>query len=173
MAQYCESASCNKVPSSSTWVGFIEMQDLLHGFTDPNVIDIKMGTRTFLESEVTNLTARSDLYQKVRLASLHVIAIKSTCTSNCADANKWCNQMTYASKVCANRSDSCVNFAQMVKVDPSAPTKEENELQAVTKLRYMTFREQQSSSCSLGYRIEALKACLSCCNSRLLFVKDS
>ena len=62
------------------------MQDLLHGFTDPNVIDIKMGTRTFLESEVTNLTARSDLYQKVRLASLHVIAIKST--SNCADANK-------------------------------------------------------------------------------------
>ncbi|XP_046442456.1 inositol-trisphosphate 3-kinase homolog isoform X5 [Daphnia pulex] len=88
---------------------FIEMQDLLHGFTDPNVIDIKMGTRTFLESEVTNTTARSDLYQK------------------------------------------------MVKVDPSAPTKEENELQAVTKLRYMTFREQQSSSCSLGFRIEAIK----------------
>lgn len=45
--------------------GFIEMQDLLHGFTDPNVIDIKMGTRTFLESEVTNTTGRSDLYQKV------------------------------------------------------------------------------------------------------------
>lgn len=41
------------------------MQDLLHGFTDPNVIDIKMGTRTFLESEVTNTTARQDLYQKV------------------------------------------------------------------------------------------------------------
>ncbi|KAI9561627.1 hypothetical protein GHT06_012587 [Daphnia sinensis] len=88
---------------------FIEMQDLLHGFTDPNVIDIKMGTRTFLESEVTNTTARSDLYQK------------------------------------------------MVKVDPTAPTREENELQAVTKLRYMTFREQQSSSCSLGFRIEAIK----------------
>nr|CAH0098023.1 unnamed protein product [Daphnia galeata] len=91
---------------------FIEMQDLLHGFTDPNVIDIKMGTRTFLESEVTNTTARSDLYQK------------------------------------------------MVKVDPNAPTKEENDLQAVTKLRYMTFREQQSSSCSLGFRIEAIKASL-------------
>ncbi|XP_057377176.1 inositol-trisphosphate 3-kinase homolog isoform X2 [Daphnia carinata] len=88
---------------------FIEMQDLLHGFTDPNVIDIKMGTRTFLESEVTNTAARSDLYQK------------------------------------------------MVKVDPTAPTREENELQAVTKLRYMTFREQQSSSCSLGFRIEAIK----------------
>ena len=42
------------------------MEDLLHGFTDPNVMDIKMGTRTFLESEVTNTTARSDLYQKVQ-----------------------------------------------------------------------------------------------------------
>lgn len=45
----------------------------------------------------------------------------------------------------------------MVKVDPTGPTREENELQAVTKLRYMTFREQQSSSCSLGFRIEAIK----------------
>ena len=44
---------------------FIEMQDLLHGFTDPHVMDIKMSTRTFLESEVTNTMARSDLYQKV------------------------------------------------------------------------------------------------------------
>ena len=46
--------------------GFIEMQDLLYGFTDPNVMDIKMGTRTFLESEVTNNTARPDLYEKVK-----------------------------------------------------------------------------------------------------------
>lgn len=45
----------------------------------------------------------------------------------------------------------------MVKVDPSAPTNEENQMQAVTKLRYMMFREQQSSSCSLGFRIEAIK----------------
>jgi len=45
----------------------------------------------------------------------------------------------------------------MVKVEPSAPTKEENELKAVTKLRYMMFREQQSSTCSLGFRIEAIK----------------
>jgi len=107
-------SACDIVPKYYRQVSyqgesFIEMQDLLHGFTDPNVMDIKMGTRTFLESEVTNLTARSDLYDK------------------------------------------------MVKVEPSAPTKEENELKAVTKLRYMMFREQQSSTCSLGFRIEAIK----------------
>lgn len=45
---------------------FIELQDLLCGFRDPNVMDIKMGTRTFLESEVKNTSARQDLYLKVR-----------------------------------------------------------------------------------------------------------
>ncbi|VVC33869.1 Hypothetical protein CINCED_3A022321 [Cinara cedri] len=88
---------------------FIELQDLLYGFRDPNVMDIKMGTRTFLESEVKNTSARQDLYLK------------------------------------------------MIAVDPEAPTPEERELQAVTKLRYMQFREEQSSTCSHGFRIEAMK----------------
>lgn len=93
------------------WNGeyYIEMEDLLHNFKDPSVMDIKMGTRTFSESEVTNQKGRADLYHK------------------------------------------------MVKVDPSAPTAEEHANQAVTKMRYMTFREQQSSSSTLGFRIEALK----------------
>ncbi|XP_012272374.1 inositol-trisphosphate 3-kinase homolog [Orussus abietinus] len=88
---------------------FIELQDLLFGFSDPHVMDIKMGTRTFLESEVSKTTARPDLYQK------------------------------------------------MVAVDPNAPTAQEREQKAVTKLRYMQFREQQSSTCSQGFRIEAMK----------------
>ncbi|KAK4876160.1 hypothetical protein RN001_012582 [Aquatica leii] len=88
---------------------FIELQDLLHGFQDPQVIDVKMGTRTFLESEVEKTSARNDLYQK------------------------------------------------MVAIDPSAPTTEEHEAKAVTKLRYMQFRELQSSSCNYGFRIEAMK----------------
>lgn len=88
---------------------FLELQDLLHGFKDPTVIDIKMGRRTFLESEVTNTALRTDLYNK------------------------------------------------MVSVDPNAPSEEEHQLGAVTKLRYMLFREQMSSSQSKGFRIEALK----------------
>lgn len=88
---------------------FIEMQDLLYDFHNPCVMDIKMGTRTFLESEVSNTKARTDLYEK------------------------------------------------MIKVDASAPTGEEHQNRAVTKLRYMDFRDNMSSSRSLGFRIEALK----------------
>lgn len=88
---------------------FIELQDLLHGFRDPHVMDIKMGTRTFLEDEVSNARARSDLYEK------------------------------------------------MVRLDPNAPTEAEHAARAVTKLRYMQFREQRSSSAEQGFRIEAVK----------------
>ncbi|KAI5637940.1 inositol polyphosphate kinase domain-containing protein [Phthorimaea operculella] len=88
---------------------FIELQDLLHGFRDPHVMDIKMGTRTFLEDEVSNARARTDLYEK------------------------------------------------MVRLDPNAPTEAEHAARAVTKLRYMQFREQRSSSAEQGFRIEAVK----------------
>lgn len=88
---------------------FIELQDLLHGFRDPHVMDVKMGTRTFLEDEVSNARARPDLYEK------------------------------------------------MVRLDPKAPTEAEHSARAVTKLRYMQFREQRSSSAEQGFRIEAVK----------------
>lgn len=88
---------------------FIELQDLLHGFHDPNVMDIKIGFRTFSENEVSNTTLREDLYKK------------------------------------------------MIAIDPSAPTAEEHQQKAITKLRYMLFRENMSSSHEKGFRIEALK----------------
>lgn len=88
---------------------FIELQDLLHGFRNPHVMDIKMGTRTFLENEVSNAHARKDLYEK------------------------------------------------MVGLDPTAPTEAEHVARAVTKLRYMQFREHSSSSAQQGFRIEAVK----------------
>lgn len=72
-------------------------------------MDIKMGRRTFLESEVKNTNLRNDLYKK------------------------------------------------MFAVAPNEPTEEEHAQKAVTKLRYMLFRERMSSSSSKGFRIEALR----------------
>lgn len=103
---------------------YLELQDLLHGFKDPNVMDVKMGCRTFLESEVNNHTLRADLYKK------------------------------------------------MVAVDPTAPTAEEHGQKAVTKLRYMLFREQMSSSHTKGFRIEALKMRNTAPITELKTVKD-
>jgi len=43
----------------------IRMQDLTAGMRAPCVMDIKMGTRTFLESEVSNQKPRHDLVEKM------------------------------------------------------------------------------------------------------------
>ncbi|CAG9537000.1 unnamed protein product [Cercopithifilaria johnstoni] len=88
---------------------FIEIEDLTALFDDPMIMDIKMGTRTFLEAEVNNKIVRNDLYEK------------------------------------------------MVSLDPYEPTEEEHVAKAITKMRYMQFREKESSTGTLGYRIEAAK----------------
>ncbi|KAM3721550.1 Inositol-trisphosphate 3-kinase [Dirofilaria immitis] len=88
---------------------FIEIEDLTSLFDDPAIMDIKMGTRTFSESEVNSTIVRNDLYEK------------------------------------------------MVSLDPYEPTEEEHFAKAITKARYMQFRENKSSSATLGYRIEGAK----------------
>ncbi|EFO16213.2 inositol polyphosphate kinase [Loa loa] len=88
---------------------FIEIEDLTALFDEPAIMDIKMGIRTFLESEVNNKTVRNDLYEK------------------------------------------------MMSLDPYEPTEEEHAAKAITKMRYMQFREKESSTTTLGCRIEAAK----------------
>uniref|UniRef100_T1JR28 Kinase n=1 Tax=Tetranychus urticae TaxID=32264 RepID=T1JR28_TETUR len=44
---------------------FIAIDNLLYGFDNPSIMDIKMGSRTFLEDEVSNDELRADLYEKM------------------------------------------------------------------------------------------------------------
>jgi len=44
---------------------FIRIDNLLHRFSKPKVMDIKLGTRTFLESECKKSTLRPDLFKRL------------------------------------------------------------------------------------------------------------
>ncbi|XP_013794221.2 inositol-trisphosphate 3-kinase A-like isoform X2 [Limulus polyphemus] len=48
-------------------------------------------------------------------------------------------------------------YEKMVQIDPSEPTEEERSLKAITKPRYMVWRESISSTATLGFRVEGIK----------------
>jgi len=87
---------------------YMELCCCLSDFRNPSIMDIKMGVRTFVESEASLKKQRSDLYER------------------------------------------------MVTEDPTSTTEEENRKKSVTKFRYLDWRDERSSSRSLGFRVEGL-----------------
>ncbi|XP_028856334.1 inositol-trisphosphate 3-kinase A [Denticeps clupeoides] len=100
---------------------FLQMTDLLGTFEGPNVMDCKMGVRTYLEGELVRACERPKLRQDL--------------------------------------------YEKMVEVDREAPTPEEHKQKAVTKPRYMQWRETLSSTHTLGFRIEGVKKADGTCHT--------
>jgi len=64
-------------------------------------------------------------------------------------------QRTFQEDEVSNQKTRMDLLKKMMDVDPNEPTDEEKE-KGITKLRYMRFREKQSSSRVFGFRIEAV-----------------
>jgi len=55
-----------EIPEGETMCRYIRMENLLRGFCQPKVMDVKVGCRTFLESECSNPKPRPDLYKRMK-----------------------------------------------------------------------------------------------------------
>jgi len=99
---------CEDIDENGNLTKFIRIQNLLRDFQKPKVMDVKLGNRTFLESESDNPKLRPDLFERVD------------------------------------------------KLYPSELTSEEYETRAITKHRFMTLRDANSTIGNLSYRIDGM-----------------
>ncbi|KAG8511817.1 Inositol-trisphosphate 3-kinase B [Galemys pyrenaicus] len=120
-----------------------QMDDLLADFDSPCVMDCKMGIRQRQSVVLGGQWAAGAHMGQPALGS-SILARRTYLEE----------ELTKARKKPSLRKDM---YQKMIEVDPDAPTEEEKAQRAVTKPRYMQWRETISSTATLGFRIEGIK----------------
>ena len=114
----------------------LRLQDVTRGLRAPCVMDIKLGTRTFAESEVADTRCRKDLVEKMLKLDGHDLTEDErrdgVSKLRCAPARP------PRGRIAAVRHPAA----------PHAPP--------LAPLRYMQFRERVSSTAAFGWRIEGI-----------------
>ena len=124
----------------------IEMQDVTAEFGEhPCIMDVKVGIRTFLEDEVTNQKIREDLLKKMDKIdkSAATAAERASVRRRPPPPRRRRRHAPPPAAAAAPRAHP-----------PAAPRRSQG---GITKLRYMQWREQMSSSATLGFRVEGIK----------------